>query len=53
MRALHDYTAAMLSREGDGAATYECKNTRAYAGVDEKCTSENPICAFIEAMYCE
>jgi hypothetical protein len=31
-------------------ATYECKNTRVYAGVDEKCASEKLICVFIDAI---
>jgi hypothetical protein len=38
--ALHDYTAEVHPRDGVGGATYECMNTRAYAGVDEICTSE-------------
>jgi hypothetical protein len=33
----------------DGGATYECKNIRAYSGVDENCASEKPIWALTDA----
>jgi hypothetical protein len=40
---LSPFTTDVHPRGGDGSATYECMNTRAYAGVDEICTFENTI----------